>query len=47
MEAAAKEIAILLVSEKGKILAGQGFTYQSHQWVSSVEAAKAGGQGGN
>ena len=47
LKPAAKEIAILLVSEKGKILAGQGFTYQSHQWVSSVEAAKAGGQGGN
>lgn len=44
---AAKEIAILLLSEKGKIVAGQGFTYQSHQWVSSVEAAKAEGQSGN
>ncbi len=44
---AAKEIAILLMSEKGKIVAGQGFTYQSHQWMSSVEAAKAEGQGGN
>ncbi len=37
---AAKEIAILLLSNKGKILAGQGFTYQSHQWMSSVEAEK-------
>lgn len=36
----AKGIDFRLLSDDGKILAGQGFTYQSHQWLSSVEPAK-------
>lgn len=41
---AARDITIQLLSNDGKLLAQQGFAYPSHQWVSSIEAAKAEGQ---
>lgn len=41
---AARDITVQLLSNDGKPLAQQGFAYPNHQWVSSMEAAKAEGQ---